>query len=244
MSKSRAITIEPRPRLRLRPGDRLLVMPEGFHPPLEEYLEAIHELGEEGMVVIQARLAERLGHSAPAVSEMIRRLRDEGYVELRGRSLLLTEPGQALAESVVRKHRLAERLLTDIIGLPWEKAHVEAGRWEHVISDEVEARLIELLGHPTTCPHGNPIPGSGGSEPLLRALSESRRGDHVRLERVTEQVEIDGDSLAYLSAHGFLPGTEATVESRAPDGTLTLDLGAQTIALGPSLSQQLFVTAA
>lgn len=219
-------------------------MPEGFHPPLEEYLEAIHELGEEGMVVIQARLAERLGHSAPAVSEMIKRLRDEGYVEGRGRKLSLTPEGRAVAESVVRKHRLAERLLTDIIGLPWEKAHLEAGRWEHVISDEVEARLVEILGHPTTCPHGNPIPGSGGLEPPLVALSESRRGDHVRLERVTEQIEIDLDSLAYLSAHGFIPGTEATVASRAPDGTLILDLGPRSIALGPALAQQLFVTAA
>jgi DtxR family Mn-dependent transcriptional regulator len=221
-------------------------MPEGFHPPLEEYLEAIHELGEEGMVVIQARLAERLDHSAPAVSEMIKRLRDEGYIEMRGRSLLLTAQGRSRAESVVRKHRLAERLLTDIIGLPWEKAHLEAGRWEHVISDEVEARLIEILGHPTTCPHGNPIPGSGGREQTLTTLADSRRGDHVRLERVTEQVEIDLDSLAYLSAHGFVPGTEATVSSRAPDGTLILDMdrGARSIALGPALAQQLFVTAA
>ena len=219
-------------------------MPEGFHPPLEEYLEAIHELGEEGIVVIQARLAERLGHSAPAVSEMIRRLRDEGYVEEKDRPLLLTTRGRTLAESVVRKHRLAERLLTDIIGLPWEKAHLEAGRWEHVISDEVEARLVEVLGHPTTCPHGNPIPGSGPGRQDLKVLSESRQGDHVRLERVTEQVEIDLDSLSYLSSHGFVPGTEATVASRAPDGTLILDLGPRTIALGPALAQQLFVTAA
>ena len=219
-------------------------MPEGFHPPLEEYLEAIHELGEEGMVVIQARLAERLGHSAPAVSEMIKRLRDEGYVEVRGRTLSLTGAGRAVAESVVRKHRLAERLLTDIIGLPWEKAHLEAGRWEHVISDEVEARLVEVLGHPTTCPHGNPIPGSGGTTAEMIVLSDTRQGDHVRLERVTEQVEIDLDSLSYLSSHGFIPGTEATVASRAPDGTMILDLGARTIALGPALAQQLFVTAA
>jgi DtxR family Mn-dependent transcriptional regulator len=219
-------------------------MPEGFHPPLEEYLEAIHELGEEGIVVIQARLAERLGHSAPAVSEMIKRLRDEGYVETQGRSLLLTDSGTRVAESVVRKHRLAERLLTDIIGLPWDKAHLEAGRWEHVISDEVEARLVEVLGHPTTCPHGNPIPGSGGSPPEMTALSESLSGDHVRLQRVTEQVEIDQRSLEYLSVNGFVPGTEATVASRAPDGTLTLDLGAHTIALGPALAQQLYVTAA
>ena len=196
------------------------------------------------MVIIQARLAERLGHSAPAISEMIRRLRSDGYVELRGRALVLTDAGRSVAESVVRKHRLAERLLTDIIGLPWEKAHVEAGRWEHVISDEVEQRIVELLGFPTTCPHGNPIPGAGGHPAPSVALSSATQGDRIRLARVTELVELDESTLTYLSTHGFVPGTEATVASRAPDGTLTLDLGSATIALGPSLASQLFVTAA
>ncbi len=172
---------------------------------------------------------------------MMRRLRDDGYVTFEGRSMRLTASGQAVAESVVRRHRLAERLLTDVIGLPWQRSHLEAGRWEHVISDEVEERLIELLGHPTTCPHGNPIPGSGAASAVLTALSEARGGDHVRLERVTESVEIDVDSLDYLAEHGFVPGAEATVASRAPDGTLTLDLGDQSIALGPTLAGQLFV---
>jgi DtxR family Mn-dependent transcriptional regulator len=219
-------------------------VPDGFHPPFEEYLEAIHELGEEGIVVIQARLAERLGHSAPAISEMIRRLRDEGYVGINGRSLTLTDRGRSKAESVVRKHRLAERLLTDIIGLPWEKAHLEAGRWEHVMSDEVEALLVERLGHPTTCPHGNPIPGTVADTRALEVLAGHRPGDHVRLERVTELVEIDQDSLTYLSTNGFVPGTEATIESLAPDGTMTLSVGTGTFALGPALAHQLFVTAA
>ncbi len=219
-------------------------MADGFHPPLEEYLEAVHELEEEGTTVIQARLAERLGHSAPAVSEMIRRLRDDGYLEVEGRSLSLTVSGRTLAESVVRKHRLAERLLTDIIGLPWESSHVEACRWEHVISDEVAERLVILLGNPTTCPHGNPIPGAGRDERHLTALADAQTGEHIRLERVTEQVEIDRASLAYLSDHGFVPGAEALVSSRAPDGTLTLDLGHRSIALGPALAQQLFVAAA
>ncbi|HLI24965.1 MAG TPA: metal-dependent transcriptional regulator [Acidimicrobiales bacterium] len=216
-------------------------MAEGFHPPVEEYLEAIHELGEEGARVIQARLAERLGHSAPAVSEMIRRLRDEGFVESEGRSLGLTDAGRRRAESVVRKHRLAERLLTDVIGLPWHLSHLEACRWEHVISDEVEARLVELLGHPTTCPHGNPIPGAGGGGQDLVALAAARDGDHVRLERVTEQVEIDQASMRYLADHGFVPGREATVASRSADGTVTVDLGDETIALAPALAEQLFV---
>ena len=218
-------------------------MVDGFHPPLEEYLEAILELEEEGTQVIQARLAERVGHSAPSVSEIIRRLKGEGYVTVVDRAVQLTGQGRALAESVVRKHRLAERLLTDIIGLPWHKAHIEACRWEHVISDEVEERLVELLGHPMTCPHGNPIPGSGARAPLqLVALSSAHGGDRVRLERVTEQVEIDMEALSYLSEAGFIPGADALVSARAPDGTLTLELGEHTIALGPALADQLFVS--
>jgi DtxR family Mn-dependent transcriptional regulator len=219
-------------------------MADGFHPPLEEYLEAIHEMEEEGAVPIQARLAERLGHSAAAVSEMIRRLRDDGYINIDGRSLSLTGTGRKVAESVVRKHRLAERLLTDIIGLPWDRSHVEACRWEHVISDEVAERLVILLGNPTTCPHGNPIPGAGADLRQLTALAEATVGQHLRLERVTEQVEIDRASLSYLADNGFMPGTEAWVSSRAPDGTLTLDLGDHSIALGPALAQKLYVAAA
>jgi DtxR family Mn-dependent transcriptional regulator len=220
-------------------------MADGFHPPLEEYLEAIHELAEEGTQVIQARLAERVGHSAPAVSEVIRRLKTEGYVTVKNREVHLTERGRNRAESVVRKHRLAERLLTDIIGLPWEKSHTEACRWEHVISDEVEGRLIELLGHPQTCPHGNPIPGSGirkGRDQV--ALSSVKGGARIRLERVTEQVETDAAAMSYLSEAGFVPGADARVSAKAPDGTLTLQLGGHTLALGAVLAEKLFVSVA
>lgn len=216
---------------------------DGFHPPLEEYLETIWELHEEGVQVIQARLAEHLDVSAPSVSEMIRRLRAEGWVEVKDRFVTLTDKGRTRAVSVVRKHRLAERLLTDVIGLPWHKTHVEACRWEHVISDEVEERLVTLLGNPATCPHGNPIPGSGAPERDLSPLSESETGDRVRLERITEQVEVDLDALIYLDSHGFVPGAEAEVRSKAPDGTLTLAVGGAggTIALGPALAGQLYV---
>jgi DtxR family Mn-dependent transcriptional regulator len=214
---------------------------DGFHPPLEEYLETIWELEEEGVPVIQARLAEHMKVSAPSVSEMIRRLRDDGWVDTEGRSITLTEKGRARAISVVRKHRLAERLLTDVIGLPWHKTHVEACRWEHVISDEVEQRIVELLGNPPTCPHGNPIPGAGGPHRDLTALAELAPGDHVRLERVTEQVEVDLEALIYLDSHGFVPGVEAQVQAKAPDGTLTLALAEGTIALGPALASQLYV---
>jgi DtxR family Mn-dependent transcriptional regulator len=217
---------------------------DGFHPPLEEYLEAIWELEEEGTRVIQARLAEHLGHSPPSVSEMVRRLRSEGWVEVRDRALHLTPKGRDRAVSVVRKHRLAERLLTDVIGLPWHKTHIEACRWEHVISDEVEERLVALLENPATCPHGNPIPGAGPERDDLLALAEVELGERVRLERVTEQVEVDLEALVYLDDHGFIPGADAEVRSRAPDGTVTLDLGEGSIALGPALTAQLYVSRA
>jgi DtxR family Mn-dependent transcriptional regulator len=212
-----------------------------IHPPVEEYLEAIHELEEEGIHVIQARLAERLGHSAPSVSEMIHRLQDEGHVQIQGRDVTLTTSGRKRAESVVRKHRLAERLLTDVIGLEWHKAHAEACRWEHVISDEVEAHLVELLGNPTTCPHGNPIPGSGGSRPVLSSLADVALGDTIQLERVTEQIEIDTEASEYLSTHGFVPGATGAVVSRDDDGTLTVKLESGIVELAPKLTRQLYV---
>ena len=118
---------------------------------------------------------------------------------------------------------------------------MEACRWEHVISDEVEERLVTLLGNPATCPHGNPIPGAGGPERNLAALATAEPGDRVRLERVTEQVEVDFDALVYLDTHGFVPGVDAQVKAKGPDGTLTLALSEGTIALGPALASQLYV---
>ena len=216
-------------------------MTEGFHPPVEEYLEAIWELEEEGTQVIQARLAEHLGHSAPTVSETVRRLKDDGYLRVEKRILRLTESGKKRAESVVRKHRLAERFLYEVIGIPWHKTHIEACRWEHVMSDDVEERIRAILGNPTSCAHGNPIPGTDAPKLDLHALADIEPGDRVRLERVTEQVEVDLESLIYLDTHGFIPGAHAEVRAKAPDGTLTLELKEGTMALGPALANQLFV---
>lgn len=221
-------------------------MESGYHPPVEEYLETVYSLQEEGISVIQARIAERLGHSAPSVSEMLDRLVAEGYVRRAGRVVELTPKGSALARKVVRKHRLAERLLVDVIGLEWHKVHNEAGRWEHVISDDVEARLVILLGDPATCPHGNPIPGSSSpasTSDQLR-LADAVTGSTVRLERISEQVELDMNALAYLDEHGFTPGATAVVTSRGPDGTLLLELNTSTVAFGPDLSSRLYVVAA
>jgi len=220
---------------------------DGFHPPVEEYLETIQALTEEGVPVIQARIAERLGRSAPSVSEMLDRLASDGYLERSGRSITLTAQGRRLADSVIRKHRLAERLLVDVIGLPWHKAHIEAGRWEHVISDEVELRLVELLGNPTTCPHGNPIPGAAEAADAAApqvSLAEVEPGETVRLERITEEVELDMESLVFLDEHGFVPGRSALVRGRSEDGTLTLDVDGTAMDLDATLCHQLFVAVA
>jgi DtxR family Mn-dependent transcriptional regulator len=221
--------------------------PQEYHPPVEEYLETMLSLAEEGVPVIQARIAERLGRSAPSVSEMLDRLREDGYVTRDGRRLSLTESGQALAEKVVRKHRLAERLLVDVIGLEWHKVHREAGRWEHVISDDVEARLVELLGDPATCPHGNPIPGSHSPAPsvAVRPLAEVDAGERVRLFRISEEVELNLGSLTLLDEGGFIPGAVAQVDGRDPEGNveMTVEGGAGAIQVSRDLSDRLYVGA-
>jgi DtxR family transcriptional regulator, Mn-dependent transcriptional regulator len=219
----------------------MVTMAEGFHPPVEEYLTTIYELVEDGIAVIQARLVERLGHAAPTVGEMTKRLVAEGHVTVVGRAITMTPKGRALAESVVRKHRLAERLLTDVIGLPWEKAHLEAGRWEHVISDEVEERLRIILDDPNTCPHGNPIPGTVAQPDDQFALCFANPGDEIWLARVTETVETDNEAMTYLANSQFITGTAAVVSTKAPDGTIQLTIGPNTIALGAKLSTNLYV---
>ncbi len=219
-------------------------MLDRFHPPVEEYLETIFALEEEGIPVIQARLAERLDKAAPSVSEMLDRLESDDLIARSSRQITMTPKGAALAAGVVRKHRLAERLLVDVIGLDWDKAHIEAGRWEHVISDDVEERLVALLGNPATCPHGNPIPGAASPVPRQKPLDETVPGERIRLERITESIEHESASLSYLGDHGLRPGTTAVIQSRAPDGTLILVVGESTIALGPAMTARLFVASA
>ena len=219
--------------------------PQEYHPPVEEYLETMLSLAEEGVPVIQARIAERLGRAAPSVSEMLERLIEDGYVSRHGRRLDLTDSGRALAEKVVRKHRLAERLLVDVIGLEWHKVHREAGRWEHVISDDVEARLVELLGDPATCPHGNPIPGSGSRAAPVRTrrLAEVDPGERVRLIRISEEVELNLGSLTILDEGGFIPGVVAVVGDRDGDGNLAVSIEGrdEALHLPIALTDRLFV---
>lgn len=199
-----------------------------MHDATEEYLETILEIEEEGVRPIRARLVERLGLSAPAVSETVNRLVDQGYAELLDdRSLRLTPKGRALATTVVRRHRLAERLLTDVIGLEWEKVHREADRWEHAISADVEEKLVALLGDPATCPHGNPIPGTkrpADTRPTV-ALVDAAPGPVV-VGRISEKMELDDDALQMLVGAHLVPGSEAIVVTRDASGvTVKTDTG-------------------
>jgi len=192
-----------------------------MHDATEAYLETILEIEEEGVTPIRARIVERLGLSAAAVSEQVNRLVEHGYAELlNDRSLRLTPRGRALATSIVRRHRLAERLLVDVIGLEWEKVHREADRWEHAISADVEAKLVELLGDPATCPHGNPIPGSSHrvDTPAGVPLAQAAPGP-VRVARISEKLELDDRALSLLAAADLIPGSETSVLGRGSDGT-------------------------
>ena len=213
-----------------------------FHPAFEEYCEAIWELREDDVDVIQARIAERLGVSRPAVSEMIKRMAGEGFVALDGPSIGLTPDGIRLAEQVVRRHRLAERLLTDILGLSWAEAHLEAGKWEHVISDPVERAINRLLDNPTTCPHGNPIPGSSYAAPQSQPLAEIEVGTRFTVERIPEELEFTPGLLVFLEAAAVQPGREGTVTATSPDGTMTLEIGGSHVGIGAFASARILVS--
>ena len=207
----------------------------------EMYLRTIYELDEEGIVPLRARIAERLGHSGPTVSQTVARMERDGLVVVSGdRHLELTAEGHARATRVMRKHRLAERLLTDVIGLEWSLVHDEACRWEHVMSERVEQRLVELLDHPHFSPYGNPIPGlhelgeHGHVEGFLdgvELVGEVADGSRRVIARLGEPVQTEPEMLARFVASGVLPGVEVEVRAvesgvvlAVPGADLVLDL--------------------
>ncbi len=214
-----------------------------WHPAFEEYCEAIWELAEDDIAVIQARIAERLDVSRPAVSEMIRKLDAEGLVGSTGTKIALTADGKRLAERTVRRHRLAERFLTDILDLSWADAHQEAGKWEHVISDNVETAIDRLLGSPTTCPHGNPIPGSDYDEPLTTTLAEVGVGIGFVVSRIPEELEFTPGLLEFLEAASLVPGSVGSVTASSPDGTTTVEIDGTAVGIGSFASERILVSA-
>lgn len=214
----------------------------------EMYLRTIFELEEEGTVPLRARIAERLHQSGPTVSQTAARMQRDGLLTVEGdRHLELTDAGRRLAVSVMRKHRLAELLLVEVIGLAWEDIHVEACRWEHVMSEQVERRLIELLGHPTTCPHGNPIPGlvdlgEPGRDPTpaaerLTTLHRAADGETaVVVRRISEHLQSDPELMQRLRSGGIRPGALVAVEPqgsgvRVRAGRIATDLSQDVASL-------------
>lgn len=217
----------------------------------EMYLRTIYELGEEGIPPLRARIAERLKQSGPTVSQTVARMERDGLVSVHpDRHLVLSEQGQALATRVMRRHRLAERLLTDVIGLDWGLVHEEACRWEHVISTDVERRLVAILDHPTVSPYGNPIPaleelgvaGAGegfldGAEPLSGRLADG--AEHVVVvRRMSESIQSDPGVLTTMDAAGVRPGVAVRAVLR--NGALEL-VGDDGCRLPGAIADRIFV---
>lgn len=217
----------------------------------EMYLRTIYELVEEGIVPLRARIAERLHQSGPTVSQTVARMERDGLLTVEGdRHLELTDDGLRLATRVMRKHRLAERLLTDVIGLDWEFVHAEACRWEHVMSETVERRLIELLGHPTESPYGNPIPGldelgqSGVGEDFMEgveSLSAVAGSDEsrVHIRRISEEMQKDEDLMGALRRVGAVP--DKTVVVIATEDGVLIGSGGETAEIIPEAADHIFV---
>jgi len=227
---------------------------EALTATVEEYLETIYNMGAEGEIVIGARLAEKFQVAPPTVTEMLKRLVRDGYVEMdQKRQVRLTEPGYQAAEAVLRRHRLTERFLVDMLGMQWHQVHEEACRLEHFISGAVEARVLASLNFPTTCPHGNPIPGQVASartylkdQGAIR-LSQVAPGEVVKILCISEVVEDEEALILYLHEKGLTPGIEVTILHQ-PDGSeashenaYRLLAGTQEISIGTGVPAKIWV---
>ena len=212
------------------------------HSAFEEYCEAIFELREDDLAVIQARIADRLHVSRPAVSDMVRRMAAEGLVDISD-GIHLTASGTQLAERVVRRHRLAERFLTDVLGLSWSEAHTEAGRWEHVLTDTVEAAMNRLLGDPTTCPHGNPIPRIRLRGPRHRRPHRRARRHRVRRHPHPRGARVHRGGARVPGRRFPAPGTQGVVTAASPDGTVTVHIDDRHVGIGAFASARILVLA-
>jgi len=213
-------------------------------PAIQDYLGAIYDLAGSDKPVIGARLARYMHLSAPSIAEALRRMQKDGYVRVEGRKeIRLTSKGLGIAETMARRHRLLERWLTDVLGLDWARAHDEAHRLEHALSPVVEERLAKMLGMPSTCPHGNPIPGMPAPEahhPI--PLSQAVGGQALVVDRITEEAEADRQLLSFLWEGGVRPGVRLTVSEVAPyAGTISVQLEEKTITMGLAAAHKIWV---
>jgi DtxR family transcriptional regulator, iron-dependent repressor len=213
---------------------------------IEDYLRTIYALEEEVQPVIAARVAEEVGVTPSTMVSTLRRLEGEGYLKVvRRKEIHLTAEGKQVAERILRRHFLLERFLTDLLGLDWVKAHQEAHRLEHALSQEVEDRLAKLLGYPTTCPHGNLIPSKDSQRsPKSKGtpLHSIAAGKEVELDYITEGGERDARLLGYLQEHRLVPGTKVRVLDVAPSmGVMSLKVGQDEFSLGIEAAKKIRV---
>jgi DtxR family transcriptional regulator, Mn-dependent transcriptional regulator len=228
----------------MRPWRGEITLAQQPTPTVEDYLQLIHHMTGEGKPVIGSHLAEKMGVAVATTFAAVQRMQKAGYVEMNDhKEILLTGSGKEAAENVIRRHALAERLLVDILHLPWHEAHEEAHNFEHVISPRVEKQLMELLDSPTTCPHGNPIPGQGtvSLKDAVR-LSTVAEGERAVVVRVQEDAENEPSLLEYLQRHGLVPGGELEVVGvQQWNGLLLLRHGDEEVPLGLPAAQKIWV---
>jgi DtxR family transcriptional regulator, Mn-dependent transcriptional regulator len=213
-----------------------------FAESFEMYMKAIYRLEREGSGVTTSALATELGVSAASASGMLKKLSAEGYVEHESRGdVTLTRKGLEVAVAVVRRNRLAERLLTDVLGMPWEEVYAEACILEHAITPKVEERLVDVLGNPQTCPHGHPIPPTDLSDPVRSGipLAQMEPDSAATISGVTEQVP---EMLRYLGQVGLRPGVRVRVVEKAPlGGPVTIEIAGRRQAISLELARMVMV---
>ena len=220
--------------------------PSKITPAIEDYLRTIYALEEEVQPVIAARVAEEVGVTPSTMVSTLRRLAGDGYLKVvRRKEIHLTAEGKQVAERILRRHFLIERFLTDLLGLDWVKAHQEAHRQEHAVSQDVEDRLAKLLDYPKTCPHGNPIPSKDiarSQKTKATPLHEVSSGKEVELDYITEGGERDSRLLAFMQEHRLIPGTKLQVLDVAPSlGTMSLKVGQDEFSLGIEAAKKIRV---
>ncbi len=211
---------------------------------IENYLESIYNMQDEGKQVIAARLSERLGVKPPTVSQTLRRMERDSLIKVDANEIKLTRLGLEVAEATIRRHRLLERFMTDFLGIGWAVAHSEAEKLQHALSDLIEQRMFEALGNPQSCPHGNPIPGARPTKLPAEAktLDTSAAGQRVKILRITEEGERDPRLLDYLQTSNLVPGTVVTINEVAPwSGVITLNMSGRMIPIGLKAAHTIWV---
>ena len=216
---------------------------EGPTEKMREYLEVIYYLSARREPVIGARLAEWMRVTPPTVTNIVQRMEKQGYIARDGRGeIRLTEEGFTLAEAMVKRHRVLERFLVDVMGVPWHLIHEEAVRLEHALSPTMEARIEALVGNSTTCPHGNPIPGSGSGYAGDTRLDRAPVSGMFTLQRIVEEAEEDSDLMRHFQSNGLTPGARFKVVDSSASYGVTLRRDGQTITLSPQIAGQLWGT--